>query len=106
MHIMKNIFLLFLLLCLIFSCASKQRQQEIVSQMQAANAEKIRAEKNLADFKTRVASDFKEYDSLKAKGVVPTVIQMKHDSLVTKGISLAMKLVHRQMKIDSLQKMN
>jgi hypothetical protein len=80
---MKNTFPIFLCTCLIISCTSKQKMLELDSQMQAAMAEKIKAEKNLADFKIQAADDFKEYDSLKAKGVVPTAIQVKHDSLFT-----------------------
>ena len=102
---MKRVFFLFIYFCLIFSCTSKQRQQERASQMQTAEAEKAEAEKNLSDFKVRAAGDFKEYDSLKASGIVPPAIQAKHDSLFAKGISLGMVLVHKYMKIDSLKKM-
>ena len=103
MHIRKSIFLS-LLLGSIVSCAIKQRQQEIVSQIQTVTTQKIKAEKDLADFKMREGRHFKEYDSLKAKGLVTTELQLKHDSLFAEGINLAMKIVHIQMKIDSLQK--
>jgi hypothetical protein len=103
---MRAIFFLISFLCFIYSCSNEQEQREQDAKIQAAITEKNEAERNLADFKIRAAVDFKEYDSLKTEGTVPTAIQAKHDSLFAEGIRLAMMMVHKQMKIDSLKKVN
>ena len=104
MHITKSVFL-FLLLGSIVSCTSKQRQREVVSQMQLVTTQKIKAEKELADFKMGEAKSFKEYDSLRSNNLITPELQSKHDSLFAKGVNLAMNIVHIQMKLDSLQKL-
>jgi hypothetical protein len=103
---MKAIFPWTLFLCFIYSCSNEQQQRERDAKIQAAITEKEEAGKNLSDFKIRAAVDFKEYDSLRAKGIIPTAIRAKHDSLFAEGIRLAMMIVHKQMKIDSLKKVN
>jgi hypothetical protein len=103
---MKTNLLWFLFVCFVCSCSNNQQRQEADAQIQAAIAEKVNAEKNLSDFKIRSVGDFKEYDSLKAKGTVPEAVKSKHDSLFAEGVGLAMVIVHKQMKIDSLKKIN
>ena len=96
----------FLFLCFIWSCSNNQQRREVDAKIQAAVVEKANAEKNLSDFKMRSVRDFKEYDSLKAKGTVPAAVKSKHDSLFAEGIGLSMMIVSTQMKIDSLKKIN
>jgi hypothetical protein len=103
---MKAFILWILFLFFIYSCSNEQEQRERDAKIQTAITEKDKAERNLSDFKVRAAVDFKGYDSLKAKGIITTAIQIKHDSLFAEGIRLAMMIVHKQMEIDSLKKLN
>jgi hypothetical protein len=86
---MNTNLLWFLFLCFICSCSNNQQRQETDAQIQAAIAEKVNAEKKLSDFKIRSVGDFKEYDSMKAKGTVPAAVKSRHDSLFAEGIGLS-----------------
>jgi hypothetical protein len=102
---MKNITLILLITCIISSCKNRQNGEDLAKLLQTAQVQKTEAENQLTDFKSENSGIFRKYDSLKSKGRLDSAFKTKHDSLFTVGISLAMRIVHCQMTIDSLQRL-
>jgi hypothetical protein len=96
-------YVLFSLLILL-SCKEKTKDAQIIEQLNAALLQKTADSIALSNFKAENSDQFRTYDSLKQINQITFERQNVHDSLIQKGVALAMKFVKDKMEVNDLQK--
>ncbi len=95
---------IFLLIIIFTACRNKTHDTLLKTRLKEAILQKDSDSIALAQFKTKNANQFKLLDSLIKTHQITTKQQIIHDSLMQKGVSLAMRFVKDIMKINDLKK--